>query len=452
MGSSSSRNQSPAFQPNRNNSKKHNIDLSGFSARVDRVNVGGLCRTHDDYINRAVRNVFLATTFKEVLLEVSLATKRLEELGIYKALRARIDISKGTNASSNGYEVTFDGIEHSRLTGKIGTEIGQNEGAVTAELGSPNVFGRGERFSVQGSYSNHKTTDINLKLTKPFYHTRMGDYKPETSIILSKYSAEFPWSKYRTQNSGIIFDGSFMLPKHVYHNLQYEVSIKEIGSTAKQIPFFVRKHCGPRMATVFRYICTIDQRDSVVFPTRGAFFKTTNEIGGVSGGNISYVSNNTHAEVNLPLFAGMSAQFCSRIGVISSGKLSPNIPISNLFILGGPQTLRGFVMAGAGSHIDGTATGANSYLAGGAHLWAPLPYFGTHGFANLFRLHLFYNCGKTDSLSFNIDNLLSSFGVGLAFRLGDRARIEFNYCQPLTNRNLQYFKKGFQFGIGYDFL
>lgn len=456
MGASNSRkghldDQTQSHLPqDRSRSKKQNIDLSLFSARVDRVNVAGLGRTHDDYINRAVKNLFTAKTFKEVLLEVSTSSKQLDELGIFKNLRARIDISRGNGASENGYEVTFVGIEHSRVTGKIGTEIGQNEGALTAELTSPNIFGRGERLGIQGSYGNFKTTDINLKLTKPFYHTIMGDYKPESSITLCKYSAEFPWSKYRTRNFGVIFDGTFQLPINVYHHFQYEVALREITATAKQVPFFVRKHCGPRMATVFRHICSVDLRDSNVFPTHGAFFRTTNEMSGLTGGDISYLSNNTHAEINVPLFAGLTAQFCGRVGVIKAGKLSPNVPISSLFTLGGPQSLRGFMMAGAGEHVDGAATGAHTYWAGGAHLWAPLPFFGAQGFANLFRMHLFYNCGKTDS--FSIEDLVSSVGVGLAFRLGDRARIEFNYCQPLSSRNMQYFKKGFQFGIGYDFI
>lgn len=430
--------------------KKKNIDLSVFSARVDRVNVAGLGRTHNDYINRAVQNIFHAKTFKDVLFEVSKSTKQLEELGIFKGLRARVDISRGDSATENGYEVTFLGKEYSRVTGKIGTEIGQNEGAVTAELSSPNLFGRGESLSVHGSYGNLQTTDINLKFTKPFYHTELGDYKPETSISLFKYSAEFPWSKYRTRNLGTVLDLSVMLPVGVFHNFQYEIALRDISATAKQVPFFVRKHCGPRMSTVFRHICTADQRDSTVFPTTGAYFRTTNEISGLTGGDISYLSNNTHAEYNMPLFAGLSAQFCARAGVIKAGKMSPKVPISSLFTLGGPQTLRGFMMAGAGDHEDGAAIGAHTYWAGGAHLWAPLPFFGTQGFANLFRMHLFYNCGKTDS--FSLDDLVSSVGVGLAFRMGDRARIEFNYCQPLTNRNLQYFKKGFQFGIGYDFI
>lgn len=447
MGASTSKNEEIPL-----GTRKRNVDLSRFPARVDNVNVGVLGRTHNDYINRAVQNLFKAKTFNEVVFEVKNSMKQLEELGIFKSVRASIDISRGEKASENGYEVSFEGVELSRITGKIGTEIGQNEGAISAEIASPNIFGRGERLTVHGSYSNHKTTDINIKLTKPYYHTFLGDFKPETSIILQKYSAEFPWSKYRTENIGVIFDTSFMLPAQVYHSVQFETAIREIGLTARQVPLFLRKNCGPRMGTILRHTVTIDERDSTIFPSRGIFLRSTHEIAGLAGGNLGYTSTNTHAEINVPLFAGISAQFCGRVGLLRQAKMSPPVPISSLFTLGGPQTLRGYVMAGANEHVDGIAAGAHSYMAAGAHLWAPLPFFSRQGFANLFRLHFFLNCGKIDSFILDANNLASTVGMGLALRMGERARIEFNYCEPLTKRNRQYFKKGFQFGIGFDFI
>lgn len=91
------------------------------------------------------------------------------------------------------------------------------------------------------------------------------------------------------------------------------------------------------------------------------------------------------------------------------------------------------------------------YWATGLHLWAPLPfsyYFG--GFADLFRTHLFLNFGNTNT--FSTDNMRSAYGLGLAVRLGSRARIEFNYCFPVLRSSSDQVEKGFQFGIGYDFL
>jgi outer membrane protein insertion porin family len=103
----------------------------------------------------------------------------LDELNIFKNIRVLIDVSRAENATPNGYEVKFYGKELPRIAGTIGTELGQNDGAATVELSSPNVLGRGERLSLNYSYSYLKATDLNLKIMKPFLHTQFGDYKPE---------------------------------------------------------------------------------------------------------------------------------------------------------------------------------------------------------------------------------------------------------------------------------
>lgn len=46
----------------------------------------------------------------------------------------------------------------------------------------------------------------------------------------------------------------------------------------------------------------------------------------------------------------------------------------------------------------------------------------------------------------------STVGAGLALRLGNKARIEFNYCSPILKQNSDHVNRGFQFGIGYEFL
>lgn len=107
------------------------------------------------------------------------AYESLQELGIFKNLKAFIDTDKTQNASANGYVVSFDGEELARITGSIGTEIGQNDGSLTAEVQTPNLFGRGEKLSINYSYSYIRATELNLKLLKPFYHTNLGDYRPE---------------------------------------------------------------------------------------------------------------------------------------------------------------------------------------------------------------------------------------------------------------------------------
>lgn len=100
-------------------------------------------------------------------------------MGIFKDITVHIDVSRGENASPDGYEVTFKGRELSRIVGSVGTEVGQNEGSLRTELTAPNLFGRGESISIHGSYSNNKANELQLKFWKCFFHTRFMENRPE---------------------------------------------------------------------------------------------------------------------------------------------------------------------------------------------------------------------------------------------------------------------------------
>lgn len=46
-------------------------DFTRFKARVDRVYIAGLQRTHDDYVQRAARHLFKAQNFQDVIVETA---------------------------------------------------------------------------------------------------------------------------------------------------------------------------------------------------------------------------------------------------------------------------------------------------------------------------------------------------------------------------------------------
>lgn len=261
------------------------------------------------------------------------------------------------------------------------------------------------------------------------------------------------------------------MPLNISHSFQYECGVKEIVASNKQTPFFIRQECGPRLASIFRHIGSFDSRNDSVFPTSGVYVRTTTEIIGDRLSQYGAVKSDSHVEMSVPLFAGMSLQLCGRLGKIHENvRTMKPLPIDSLFFLGGPQSLRGFDMAGATTAQDGVPKGTRAYWATGIHLWTPLPfnrYFG--GFGDLFRTHFFYNFGNCETFSLGgfmeiiiligfiiinvfLDNVRIACGLGLAFRIGGRARIEFNYCYPLTKQKLDKVRPAFQFGIGYEFL
>lgn len=75
------------------------------------------------------------------------------------------------------------------------------------------------------------------------------------------------------------------------------------------------------------------------------------------------------------------------------------------------------------------ACGLNTSGAFGAHLWAPIPY------AETFRAHTFFNYGT------HPNTLFGQAGVGITTKIGERGRIDLNYC----------FVTGFQCGIGFNY-
>uniref|UniRef100_A0A336K839 CSON004724 protein n=1 Tax=Culicoides sonorensis TaxID=179676 RepID=A0A336K839_CULSO len=427
------------------------INFSTFKARIDRVKINGVQRTYDDYLERTSKKLFAAKNVQELLDGVKETRAALLELGVFKNLSATVDTSKGKDASPYGYEVNFYGEELSRITGSVGTEIDQHEGCFVSELSTPNLFGRGERLSLNGSYSNLKTSELQLKFFKPYYHTRYGDYKPEISFALLRHASLFDWSKFKTEQTGVAFETSGIFPiDTLVHTLRYELYVRDTIAMFKHTPFFVREYCGPKLANVLSYNVVYDQRDSHVFPTEGIRVSTSHHLINSSFKKLGYLKNDLHAELNCPLFAGMSVQLSGRVGkIVPLGDAMEPIAISDKFFLGGPQTLRGFVVGGAGEQKEGAATGADIYWLAAAHLWSPLPfsqYFGQFG--QLFRTQIFCNVGHSGD--FTTENLRGAIGVGLAFRLGDRARIELNYTQPYRTQKGDL-PKAFQFGIGYDF-
>ena len=117
-------------------------------------------------------------------------------------------------------------------------------------------------------------------------------------------------------------------------------------------------------------------------------------------------------EHNIPLPGGFSLQLTGRGGLIGDrSKSEKQIPLNNLFLVGGPQTLRGFECLAP--FEENYPKGSNMYWSTGAHLWAPLPFNSLFPkFGQLFRMHFFYNLGNNNR---NAGESHATVGCNLSF-------------------------------------
>ncbi|XP_030762179.1 sorting and assembly machinery component 50 homolog [Sitophilus oryzae] len=435
------------------------VDLENIQVTVDKINVDGLTRTKDDIIEDCIKDLFQAQHFQEVLLKAHKARIKLEELGCFKNIGVYIDVSKGPKARSDGLEVTFDVKEQRRVTGGVTTHIGNNEGVLLVGLRLPNLFGRGEKIQLEYSHGSKKTSNFNCSFIKPF----RGKYRPTLTAAILQNQSEWPNSGYKQQERGILFDLGFYSNSLFKHNLQWEGIVRNLSTLTRTTSFDVREQSGVSLKSSFKHLLSIDLRDDHIFPNTGSFVQLTSELAGI-GGDVGFLKNEVSVQDNYYLFDGHVLQASFIAGYLSSISNTRKISIADRCYLGGPLSVRGFETRGVGPHSDGDALGTNSYWAAGLHLFTPLPFRpGRGGFGELFRTHFFLNAGnvgnfnlvkmnKSDIIQVLISNVRISYGVGVALKLGNIARLEVNYCFPYKFDKGDQTHPGIQFGIGVQFL
>nr|CAH7753791.1 unnamed protein product [Callosobruchus chinensis] len=441
------------------------VDLEGIQARVDKINVDGLARTKNDIVEDCIRELFKATDFQDVLLKAHRARVKLDELGCFKNISVFIDTSKGPKSTADGLEVTFNVKEHKRLTGGVSTQVGNNEGALLVGMRAPNLFGRGEKVQVEYSYGSKKTTNFNVAFIKPI----RGRHRSSFTTSVFQQHSEWPPSSYKLLERGVLLDYGFHSTSLLKHNLQWEGNVRDLSVLSRSASFDVREQSGVSLKSALRHVLSVDLRDDIIFPTSGGLFKLTSEVAGL-GGDVGFCKNEFFIQSNYSLMDDVVVQ-----GSLSAGYLTPlssghkKIGAADAFYLGGPLSLRGFRPRGCGPRsADGDALGARCFWSVGVHLFAPLPFRGGSskgGLADLFRTHLFLNAGNVlanldiagksgdrDLRDTLLTNLRLSYGLGIALRLGNMARLEVNYCFPHHYDKNDQTQPGVQFGIGVQFL
>jgi len=433
------------------------IDLDTVPVRVENVKINGLSRTKDDYVSQSVQELFKATTFNELVFKASVVQSKLEKLGCFRDVGIIIDVS---NSSPDGYEVIYNVRESGRFVGGINTMIGANEGSLVLGCRLPNILGRGERINLEHTIGSDSNKSSLLTAVKPLG----GSWNADLSATLFHHKNPAYWSSYTVFSTGALLDFAFESAQKVRHNMQWEGAWRQLEASSRQTSFAVREQSGHSFKSSLRHIMTVDHRDHPIFPSSGVLLKLVQEYAGL-GGDVAFVKHDSELQANIPLPHNLVLQGALRFGVLRPLDARDSTHnISDLFFLGGPQTVRGFEMRSLGARSGSDALGGKAYWASAVHLYMPLPFgLGRGSFGEYFRTHAFVNAGNINDSSFNTEDFAQSFqtmlkdfrasyGIGLAIRLGQLARIEINYCWPYRFSKGDRLVRGVQLGLGIDFL
>ncbi|KAF7334237.1 SAM50-like protein SPAC17C9.06 [Mycena sanguinolenta] len=380
----------------------------------------------------------------------------LQRTDIFAAVDAKLERATAVLAAKHDVDLVFTTRERGRFMMKTATELGNNEGSASILAQVRNVFGGAETFTANFSHGTTTKMAFNATLTAPLT-SNLNTYGE-----MHLFGHERDLSSFASCKEGVRGAKALVTraPSRGMHEFAYEAVLRHIGGLKDEASLSIREAAGQTVKSSVSHTFQLDNRDDRLFPTRGFYLKTAHEIAGF-GGDAAFMKSETHAQMSRPLVPGVSVSLAARSGLLWGLNGRPTL-FSDRFQLGGPSSIRSFRANSMGPRDNFYVAAADSlggemYWSAGLSVISNVPRkpewpIKTHAWVNAGRLD---NVDKSRSLQDNVAACLSkpsvSAGVGLIYNF-DPVRVEVNFGLPLIASKSDGSRRGFQVGIGLEFL
>jgi outer membrane protein insertion porin family len=321
------------------NRAKRTVDLEfeivqGPRVYIEKINIAGNTRTHDDVIRRQFR-LQEGDAFNRVLIDRS--RTRIRSLGFFK----EVDVKNVPGSQPDRTNLTVNVTEQSTAA----LSVGLGYSTTTSLLGEvsytdSNWFGRGQnlRASIQASYI---TKQAILSFTEPYFLDR----ELAAGFDIYQTQTNFDQATYQSDTTAAVLRLGFPISEYSSVSLSYTYQIAEIRPYGGA-PLNVQLAAGSLYGSIFGFAYSYADLDDVRKPTSGSTFSIAQSFAGF-GGNLKFLNTGMTAATYTPLFDGaMVASLSGRAGYIT-GYGGSFVPFEQRFFDGG-DTFRGFALAGVG--------------------------------------------------------------------------------------------------------
>nr|GAT53484.1 predicted protein [Mycena chlorophos] len=385
---------------------------------------------------------------------------------IYNSVDVRLERAKSPLAGPLDVDVVLQTRNKPKYYMNAKTEVGDNEGSTSLVGRIRNVFGGAELL--EGSLTVGTTTRkaANASLTFPLTSS------VQTWGELQGYMFERDSSSFASCTEA--FSGAKALVRSGFfgsgkHEFAYEAVSRHVGNLQPNASLPMREAAGQSVKSAISHTFVLDTRDDSLVPTKGFYFRTSQEIAGL-GGDASFVKSEVHGHVSRPISSSSSISFAARSGILWGLNGKPTL-FPDRFQLGGPCSVRSFALNTLGPRADrllmdappplpATARdslGGELYWSAGLSLISDFPRkphwpVKTHAWINAGRLEdLDKSRPAGDTVRGMLTRPSASTGVGLIYNFAP-ARIELNFGLPLVASKGDGTRRGLQLGVGLEFL
>ncbi len=305
----------------------------GEIVSIGEIKITGNTKTRDKVIRREVK-LIEGELYNETKKRQSVAN--LNRLGFFKA----VDVQPLTDSGeSDVMDLNIQVEETSTGTLNLGVGFGGFQGfAVQGSMNQTNLFGQGKNVGFSVNWSENVNRLFNLNYTDPFFlDTKwsfgfdvyqslriLPDFREERfggSIRLGRMLTDY-WRtsvRYRLDSTKLIF------PTNGYTDIYTPDLIDDSEGLASSLTWFLE----------------YDRRNNRQFPTQGFYSNLSFEYVGI-GGDLNYSESNFNVRYYKPIIGSLVWRNNFVYGYLASNGSGNNVPVSQLYRLGGANTIRGY--------------------------------------------------------------------------------------------------------------
>ncbi len=302
----------------------------GNQVYVERIEITGNTKTRDKVIRRELRiaegELFSGTALRR-------SKERVTALGFFET----VEVTHKPGSSDTRVVVSVEVAEKPTGTFQLGFGFSNVESFIlTGQISQNNFLGWGWTVSASVQWSGLRNL-AQLSFFDPYFLDTNFIFSIDAYIIETAYDQFIRASQGGTLNLGYhLFEDVMANVGYTYERVRVEAS-----GGAGSVLLADRFRSGTTSA--LRTSATWDRRDNRLFPTAGFMhFASVEAAPAFLGGSFQFMRYTAYSRLYFPLPLGMVFKTNATVGYIQPLSSDSPLPVSELYYLGGIQTLRGF--------------------------------------------------------------------------------------------------------------
>ncbi len=336
---------------------------------IERIDITGNVITSDEVIRREFR-IAESDAYNKTMVERG--RLRLLKLGFFKDVK--IAKEKGSAPDRTVLKVAVEEQQTGELSFAAGYSTANGIiGDVTYT--ERNLMGTGQYLQIKLTGSASGTEGLTVGWTEPRFLDRNLSFGVDAFIKNSDY----------TQSSGYTVAGfedfrvggglrlGVPITDELSVGLNYSLMLDNVYNLDPNASLAVKQIQGEAVISSVGYNLIYDTRDNKKKPTRGFYFKGTQDLAG-AGGDIDYIRSTADMRAYYPISDDIVLAGRAQGGTIT-GWGGQSVRVVDAFFKGN-ETIPGFAAAGLGPRdaTTGDALGGTTFYSATAELRFPLPF------------------------------------------------------------------------------